>query len=187
MSKWIASLAVLLLAACAAPLPIENGKIVPPSGHGYVIAAVTLDSLDHDHADAGIQLEGPTGATQLVSEILMHTIRAPGKEPDGLGKLHVVAMPAGHYRVSELYGSWLDDSFTWMNFRRYSSFALNESFDLAAGQVVYLGDYHISLNFQPSYRRSDMRHRDYNELAVRRGVKDFSNITVLYPQLTTNK
>lgn len=187
MRKWLVCLSALLLTACAAPLQIESGKLVPPAGQGYVIAAVTLDSLDHDHADAGIQIDGPAGRLLLESESLMHRVWAPGNEPDGIGKLHVVALPAGHYRVSEIYGSWVDDGFSWMSFRRHHRFALKEDFDLAAGQVVYLGDYHISLNFQPSYQRSDTRRRDFNELSVRRGVKDFSNISVLYPQLNTNK
>lgn len=187
MRKWIACFSVLLLSACAAPLQIQGGKLVPPPGHGYVIAAVTLDSLDHNYADAGIRLDGPAGKIYLDAEIMMHRIRAPGDEPDGIGKLHVVPLPAGRYRVSELYGSWMDDTFNWMSFRSHSRFVLNETFDLAAGQVAYLGDYHISLNFQPSYARSDTRRRDFNELAARRGVNDFSNITVLLPQMHTNK
>ena len=51
-----------------------------------------------------------------------------------------------------------------------------ERFELAPGEVIYLGQYHISLDFRPSYTRTDMRRRDFNELKARRGVSDFSNI-----------
>ena len=187
MRTLIASLAALLLAACAAPLRVENGKLIPPPGQGYVIAAVTLDSLDHNHSDAGIHLSGPAGDIRLEAQVNMNFIRAPGNEKDGTGKLHVVALPAGHYLVNELYGSWLDDSFNWMSFRSRSRFVLNEHFDLAAGEVVYLGDYHLSLNFQPSFSRADTRRRDFNDLRVRQGVQDFSNITVPLPQAGTNQ
>ena len=169
----------LLLSACATPLQMNNGRLTPPPGAGYVIAAVTLDSLNHRNADAGICLQGPAGETCLESQISLGYIRAPGEEPDGVGSLHVVALPAGNYRVTEIYGSWLDDSFGWMSFRNRASFALEERFTLAPGQVVYLGDYHLSLNYQPSYTRTDTRRRDFNDLQVRRGVQDFSNVTLL--------
>ncbi|SFN35022.1 hypothetical protein SAMN05660284_01286 [Formivibrio citricus] len=169
----------LLLSACATPLSLDHGRLAPPPGTGYVIAAVTLDSLNHRNADAGICLRGPARATCLESQISLGYIRAPGDEPDGVGSLHVVALPAGQYRVTEIYGSWLDDSFRWMAFRNRASFALDERFTLAPGQVVYLGDYHISLNFKPSYTRSDTRRRDFNDLRLRSSVQDFSNVTLL--------
>lgn len=182
----IAALAALLLTACAAPMQVENGRLTPPPGHGYVIAAVTLNSLDHNYADAGIVISGPAGGIRLDAQI-MSFIRAPGSETDGTGKLHVVALPAGHYRVSELYGSWVDDSFSSMRFRKQSRFLLDERFELAAGQVLYLGDYHISLDFQPSFSRADTRRRDFNDLAVKRGVRDFSNITVQLPPMPATR
>lgn len=168
----------LLLSACTTPLLMEQGRLTPPPGTGYVIAAVTLDSLNHRHADAGICLYGPAGETCLESQISLGYIRAPGDEPDGVGSLHLLVLPAGNYQVAEIYGSWLDDSFVGMAFRNRAYFELNERFALAPGQVLYLGDYHISLNFQPSYSRSDTRQRDFNDMRVRSGVKDFSNITV---------
>lgn len=179
--------ATLLLAACAVPLHIESGKLVPPAGQGYVIAAVTMDSLDHDNADAGITLQGPAGETRLESQINMNFIRAPGNEPDGQGKLHIVALPTGHYRVSEVHGRWVDDTNGWMGFEIRPVFAVNEPFDLQEGQVVYLGDYHVSLNFQPSFSRTNTQRRDFNDLAFRRGVTDFSNITLKLPAASTNK
>lgn len=170
---------VLLLSACAAPLHMDHGKLVPPPGTGYVIAAVTLDSLNHRYADAGICMHGPAGEACLESQISLGYIRAPGDEPDGVGSLHVVALPAGQYRVAEIYGSWLDEGNGWMSFRNRAHFDLNERFTLAPGQVVYLGDYHISLNYRPSYTRADTKRRDFNDLQVRRGVQDFSNVTLL--------
>lgn len=183
----VVTITALLLTACAAPLRVENGKLTPPPGHGYVIAAVTLDSLDHNYSDAGILLNGPAGGIRLEAQVNMNFIRAPGDEKDGIGKLHVVALPAGHYRVSELYGSWLDDTFNWMSFRKQSRFVLDERFDLSDGEVLYLGDYHISLNFQPSFSRADTRRRDFNDLAVKRGVRDFSNITLQWPPAPTTR
>ena len=183
----LSSVTTLLLTACATPLHIESGKIVPPPGQGYVIAAVTMDSLDHDNADAGILLNGPRGEIRLESQINLNFIRAPGNEPDGAGKLHVVALPAGHYQVSKVYGSWADDTAGWMRFQIRPSFALNEPFDLQEGEVVYLGDYHMSLNFQPSFSRANTQRRDFNDLAFRRGVTDFSNITIKLPAANTNK
>ncbi len=186
LSRCLCVMAILLLAGCAAPLRIEAGRLVPPAGHGYVIAAVTLETSANSHGDAAIQLDGPAGRLYLYADIGVDMIRAPGKETDGAGKLHVVAVPAGRYRVSELYGSWADDS-NGFGMRNLASFELDERFDLAAGQVVYLGDYHLELNFMPSYRRSDTRRRDFNELAERRGVKDPSNITALLPLQHLNK
>lgn len=184
---WIIGLSTALLSACAAPLHVASGKLIPPAGHGYVIAAVTLDSLDHNRADAGILLNGPAGEVWLNAKINMNTIRAPGDEPDGIGKLHVVALPTGSYRVSSLYGSWMDDSFGWMDMRSHSNFDLDEKFDLKEGSVVYLGEYHISLNFQPSYMRSNTQRRDFNHLLFWHGVNDFSNFTLKFPPEKTNK
>lgn len=174
MTRCLMALACcLMLAACAAPLRLENGKLSPPPGHGYVIAAITLNSLDQHYPDAGIELVGPAGGIRLEAHPYMDFIRAPGDEPDGNGKLHVAALPAGRYRVTELYGSWLDD---WIGWRQLDRFPLDERFELAPGEVIYLGQYHISLDFRPSYTRTDMRRRDFNELKARRGVSDFSNI-----------
>ncbi|MDR3413580.1 MAG: hypothetical protein P4L87_21940 [Formivibrio sp.] len=188
MRTLIICFAAFLLAACAAPLHVENGRLVPPPGQGYVIAAVTLDTLNYQGADAGILLHGQTSEMHLDAQTNTSLIRAPDKEKDGVGKLHVVALPVGSYRVTELYGSWIDDSFSGMSFRSRSSFALDEGFDLADGEVLYLGDYHVSLNFEPSFSRTDTRRRDFNDLTERQSVHDFSNITVKLPpaRTTTN-
>lgn len=101
MKRYLIALTCsLMLAACAVPLRLENGKLSPPPGHGYVIAAITLNSLDLNYPNAGIELQGPPGTIRLEAHPYMDFIRAPGEEPDGNGKLHVVALPAGRYRVS---------------------------------------------------------------------------------------
>ncbi|MDR3412294.1 MAG: hypothetical protein P4L87_15350 [Formivibrio sp.] len=175
-------IALMLLAACAAPILTENGRLLPPPGQGYVIAAVTVDSLNHNSSNAGIHLEGANINLWPQTDIDTDLIHAPGIKSDSAGKVYVIALPPGNYRVSQIYGSA-----PGVNFGLTYKFPLDERFELEAGQVVYLGDYHMSTNFEPHFSRSDTRHRDFNDLTVRYGITDFSNVTVRLPQPHTRQ
>lgn len=166
-----------LLCACASAPQLREGRLQPPTGLAYAVVSVTLDALNPPYADAGICLKGPQGNFCLEAQSNVDFVRAPGDEPDAIGRLHVVALSAGSYRIVNIHGGISDDVFgPGTLFYQRTFFDLNDRFTLSAGEAVYLGNYHISLNNLPSFRREDARRRDFNDLRERWGVTDTSNI-----------
>ncbi|WP_028455840.1 hypothetical protein [Chitinilyticum litopenaei] len=176
----IAAVLATTLSGCAAVRPevAVNGKLEPAAGKGYAILAVTLDSLGGSDSlpDAGIEVVGPQGRGYLSTNDAT-SITAPGNHPDATGKLHAVQLPAGDYTVTQMYGSWVVD-IGMMRSREYVRVPLAQRFSVKAGEVVYLGDAHLSLNYRPSATLSNQQGRDFNFMQKVWKVSDTSNIQI---------
>ncbi|KAF0813672.1 hypothetical protein IGB42_02024 [Andreprevotia sp. IGB-42] len=176
--------AVLLLGACASqPLPMQDGKLAAPPGMGLAVLAVTLDSLDREGATAGVLVTGPAGRSNMQVSILTDYIRVSGSAPDDKGRVFVQALPPGDYVIQKIYGWWFDGGpGLGLAISRYEEVPLDAPFHINAGEVVYLGDAHISLNFRPSAALTDRQKRDFDHLVVRRQVLQTDNIVVRIPK-----
>lgn len=176
----------LLLAACANFQPGVNaaGQLQPPPGMGYAVVGVTLHSFDDVNGwpMAALEFTGPAGRRELWSNTQTAGIVAPGDEPNGNGMLQVVALPPGEYRTTRMLGQWTLEIAGWRQ-RQFVQVPLPARFSVRAGEVVYLGDTHIRLDFQPEVRLEAKPVRDFNHMRVRWGVTDTSTIRMAPLQL----
>ncbi|TJZ74242.1 hypothetical protein [Chitiniphilus eburneus] len=176
MRRVIIIIAALALSACAAFRPkVENGQFAVQPGQGAALIAVTMTSFDPDTAQAGVVINGVGGNIYVQAQQYTDYIRAPGDEPDGKGRLFLINLPAGDYRITEANGSWMQEIGGW-RYREYVTVPRNDPFHVDAGRVVYLGQMHINLNYRPDAQTSDTRARDLNHAQVLWGVTDTRNI-----------
>ncbi|MBE9609732.1 hypothetical protein [Chitinilyticum piscinae] len=177
----LALITITLLVGCASMQPQlgSNGQLQPPAGMAYAIVGVTMHSYDDisSDPDAALELIGPAGRTQIWANTATAGIVAPGDAPNGNGRLSAVALAPGDYVASRMYGSWLVESGLWRR-REMVTATINAPFSLKAGEVVYLGDAHLNLNFRPSYELHAERERDFHHMQTRWGVTDTSNIRI---------
>ncbi|MBY0445910.1 MAG: hypothetical protein K2Q15_11950 [Burkholderiales bacterium] len=174
MFKSLILSSVLFLSACATtPVAVLQGKLTPPADQGYVVVALTLNSFDQDGANAWLRLQGPNSRSDLNASILHDTIAAPNK--NAIGKLHLLSLAPGQYTVQQALGDWSYTAAGWPQQRR-DQMPIGQSFEVKAGEVIYLGEVHLALSFQSSLKMSDQHERDFYALGQQYGVSDTSNI-----------
>ncbi|KPC52573.1 hypothetical protein [Amantichitinum ursilacus] len=166
-----------LVTACGtAPMMSGSGQMTPPDGKAYAIVALTFDSWDKDTANVSFVLQGPDGTHEYFAQAMTDFIRDAGDIPDAIGKLHLLTLTPGHYVLPSVWARWHDGSDTIIFSNHVVNIPLNQQFDVRAGQVVYLGDIHAKLNYQPSVAIVDSTARDMNHIKVIWKVPDTSNI-----------
>ncbi|MEN9659757.1 MAG: hypothetical protein RL571_3222 [Pseudomonadota bacterium] len=169
----VAGVASALVAACSAQpaLQIENGRLHPPAGQGYVVLALTLQSLSPDQADLQVELLGANSRHSLRADISRDSIVGPAGEVRG--RLWVMPLAAGSYTLSQAWGNWAAKGANGRGGQTH--FQLDRHFKVAAGEVLYLGEISAQLNFASTLAYSDQSTRDFYQLK-QWGVQDTSQI-----------
>ncbi|WP_156905425.1 hypothetical protein [Chitinibacter tainanensis] len=177
----IALLAVLTACAnLAAPKVnlVQDGQLQPPAGQGIAVLAFTAQSFDRDTAEARLQLDGPAGRQWLQLRLVTDFIRAPGQQSNPSGRLFVLPLPAGEYRLGNIYGSWRRPGNSFDLFGNWENVfvPLDQRFTVRAGEVQYLGEIHLQMNYQSTVDYRQDFARDQYELQQRHGVSRTENI-----------
>ncbi len=175
LKKFIAVFALFLSACASVPTPVVNGRLSPAPGQGLAIIALTAKSFSDDTANLSLQIKGPNGGTSGHLNLITDFIRSPGDTPNTTGQLLVLPLAPGQHMIKNASGSWRNPS---NGAREYINVNINHPFTIAAGEVVYLGQVHVNMNFQPDAEFSQNTERDFFDLKARRGVTDFSNIVI---------
>ncbi|WP_148715512.1 hypothetical protein [Chitinolyticbacter meiyuanensis] len=177
MRRLLLVIAALMLSACASMRPpVEGGRIALQPGQGAAMIAVTMTTLSFDDSgQAAVDIVGPGGQKTVIAQEWTDYIRAPGDESDGKGRLFVIPLVPGEYRIVQAWGSWVEEFGGW-RMRRYVHFPRDDRFTVTAGRVAYLGQVQVNLNFQSDVTTADTRGRDLNHAQVLWGVTDSSNI-----------
>ncbi len=179
MWKGLVLVLSFVLAGCASLRPpVENGRLTPAPGQGLAIIALTAQSFNDDTADLTLHISGPAGRTSGHMRLITDFIRAPGNTPNSTGRLLVLSLPAGQHMITNATGSWRRDSGNLMFLREMINVEIQQPFTLAEGEVVYLGQVHVRMNFRPDVTFSQNTERDFFDLKTRSGVTDFSNIVI---------
>ena len=187
MWKSLVLVLSFVLGGCASLRPpVENGRLTPAPGQGLAIIALTAQSFNDDTADLSLHLRGASGRTSGHMRLVTDFIRAPGDTPNSTGRLLVFPLPAGPYMITNATGSWRLDSGSSMFVREFINVDIQKPFTIAAGEVIYLGQVHVNMNFRPDVRFSQNIERDFFGLNVRSGVTDVSNI-IIWPLDATLK
>jgi hypothetical protein len=173
--------ALLLLSACASvTTPVSEGRLSPPAGHGLAIIAFTANAspVIKDSTEMQLMVQGETGKYYGYSRPSIDFIRAAGDTPNSDGSLLQLTLPAGRYTVVQASGSWQRPSDQLLEPREFFTVPIGQSFELAAGEVRYLGEVQLNINLRPDVRISQNTARDFYHLQVRHGVTDISNIQI---------
>ncbi|WP_288841589.1 hypothetical protein [uncultured Deefgea sp.] len=176
MRRLFALFVCVLFTACASPLPLQDGRLNPPAGQGMVLLSLTGQANYLMGASLSLDITGPA-PQQLITRLGTDMIQAPGSEENPAGKLFALTLPAGEYRTSQVRGSFIVVG-VHAGETRYVTLPLNTDFRVAAGQVVYLGNVNVALNFASTLRLSNTAARDFYDLKQRDGVTDTRNILI---------
>ncbi|WP_410498637.1 hypothetical protein [Chitinibacter sp. S2-10] len=152
---------------------VENGRLVPQAGTGIAIVSLTFTTLDRDTAEADLQIDGVNGRTALKARLPSDYIRSQSNDADPMGRVFVVSLPAGNYALSRVVGNWLMHG---SGERNYVNVETNKPFSIKAGEVVYLGEVHLDMNFQSTVQYKQNSTRDFHHVQRRHDVTDFSNV-----------
>lgn len=188
-----------LLSACATLPETVNGRLVPPEGQAYVILATTYQ------ISQGASINGESGAEIVATDqkftVITNTgnrrIQSPEGQIEVKGGLHLITLAPGEYRIVRVFGSYQEDSFDFgIGFaanngnkgmgvgvgastgggRRSFAVPAKYIFQMAAGEVVYVGDAEIKLDRIPSATLKNETVRDFYHMRKVWKVTDFSNI-----------
>lgn len=173
----------LLLSACAtSPQISTSGVMVPPPGQAYAILANSFTTFDHDSTNTSVVLDGPFGQKEFFAHVTTNYIRDVGDIPDVPGQVHLITLPPGHYTIPMAWGRWNSGTGSTMVTNHIDRIPLNLQFDVAAGEVVYLGDVHLDLSLRSTATLRDEHARDFNHIKVLWKVPDLSSIQIRLPQ-----
>lgn len=179
LKRYVLLMGCLLLTACASfRPPLDNGRLSPAPGQGLVIIALTAQSFSDETADLALYISGASGTSLSQMRLATDFIRAPGSTHNSTGRLLVLPLTAGQYEITRATGSWRRDSSNAFFMREFISVNIQQPFHIAAGEVVYLGQVHVNMNFRPDVVFSQNTERDFFDLQARSGVTDVSNIVI---------
>lgn len=173
--------ALVLLSACTSvTTPVNAGRLSPPAGQGLAIIALTANAspVIKDSAEIQLMIQGETGKYYGYSRPGIDFIRAAGDTRNSDGSLLQLTLPAGRYTVVQASGSWQRQTDQLLEPREFFTVPIGQSFELAAGEVRYLGEVQVNINLRPDIRISQNSERDFYHLQVRHGVTDISNIQI---------
>jgi len=197
----VLALSVLLL-ACANVPPTVNGSLVPPAGLAYVVISATYDAGQDggNNGEAGVEIIGPDQKKIIVaSSAGNNEIQGPTEQENAKGGLHLLSLPPGEYRILRAFGSYQESGFEFgFGMSRGSAYSgvgmgvgastggkrfhfavpLKAVFQLKAGEVLYIGNAHITLERIPSATISSQIPRDFNHMQKVWKVTDFSTVQI---------
>ena len=190
---WVA-VCCSLLVACASTPPTQNGKLLPPAGQGYVILATTYQKTGGSVSGvAGVEISDGVKEFSVQSGA---RIVAPEGGRDAEGGLHAIALAPGKYRIISVFGSYqasrMSFGFGLSAFTGHTGLGLGletpgtsrenfavpvqYEFDVAAGEVVYIGSTMITLDRIARAELRDESTRDFFYMKTQWKISDFSNI-----------
>jgi len=177
---WIILLC-LMLAACASPVARHlNGSLTPPPGMAYALVSLTASGYDIDDAqltarfhalDGDKQQDGAVYASLATDTIFSRQVGGPMVD----GRLSLITLKPGHYQFYSASGRY-QDGMLFMHPTVWRTIKLNLPFDVAAGEVVYLGEINLDLSNLPESHVRDSHERDLGHVVRIWQVPDVSMV-----------
>ncbi|SCK25771.1 hypothetical protein [Vogesella sp. LIG4] len=172
----------VLLAGCSTMADQLHGSLQPPAGTGYAVFSMTVRTLTPDHAWANLSWRGLDNNRHgmLYSNFATDTVFGEEGMPPADGKLQLLALPPGRYRLQDSYAHWVDDpgDNPVFNYKGYAVFHLNKDFEVKAGQTVYLGNIRFNLDNLPDVVFGSEQRRDFGHMKRVWKVSDLNAVLV---------
>ncbi|AOX99825.1 hypothetical protein [Jeongeupia sp. USM3] len=157
----------------------EPKKLEAPAGQATVLLTLTWNAAEPDDARVSLVLRGPHGEQVLTGEE-GDEVRSPNG-PNVPGKRFLLNLTPGRYQLMHVQGSWHTEEGgrgrtqpVWL--------PLGQTFSVAAGEVVYVGNVNVALDFNPVASVSNQAGRDFYDLVMSKTANELSNIQVRLPQ-----
>ncbi|MEO9386828.1 hypothetical protein [Chromobacterium phragmitis] len=168
-----------LLAGCASMADRLRGSLTPPPGQAYAIVSLTGKAFEPDRATIGLTVNSAGGriAAQGIASLLTDTVFGEEGMSPAEGKLVLLTLPPGDYRVSGAWGHWVDDGVFGSNLQM-KQFRLNAPFHLDEGETVYLGQVQVEMSFLPEVKLSDEQRRDFGHMRRVWKINDLSQVKI---------
>lgn len=180
IKRWIILLC-LMLAACVSPVVKHlNGSLTPPPGMAYALVSLTASGYGIDDAqlsahfralDADKRHDGAVYASLATDTIFSRQVGGPMTD----GRLSLITLKPGRYQFYSASGRY-QDGMLFMHPTVWRTFKLNLPFDVAAGEVVYLGEIHLDLSNLPEWEIRDSHERDLGHVERIWQVPDVSMV-----------
>ncbi|WP_232514875.1 hypothetical protein [Chromobacterium violaceum] len=171
--------AFALLTGCATMADRLRGTLTPPPGQAYAIVSLTGKAFDPDRATIGLSVSDAGGrvVSQDVASLITDTVFGEEGMSPAEGKLVLMTLPPGDYRVSGAWAHWMEDGVFGADLRM-RQFPLNAPFHLDAGETAYLGQVQVEMSFLPEVKLSDERRRDFGHMRRVWKIKDLSQVRI---------
>ncbi|MBM3114906.1 hypothetical protein [Jeongeupia naejangsanensis] len=157
----------------------EPKKVETQAGQAAVLLTLTWQAVEPDDAKVSLVLRGPRGEQVLTAEE-GDEVRSPNG-PSVAGKRFSLNLVPGKYQLMHVQGSWHTEEGgrsrtqpVWL--------PLGQTFSVQAGEVVYVGNVNVALDFTPSVSVSNQSGRDFYDLVMSKTANELSNIQVRLPQ-----
>ncbi|QEL55927.1 hypothetical protein [Chromobacterium paludis] len=151
------------LSGCASIASRLHGSLTPPPGQAYAIVSLVGKAFDPDRATIGLTVSDAQGrpAAQEVASLLTDTVF--GEQGMSEGKLALLTLPPGDYRLSGAWAHWVEEGAFGAEMKM-KQFRLDAPFRLAPNETVYLGEVWMDLSFLPEVQLRDERGRDFSHM-----------------------
>ena len=150
-----------LLSGCASMADRLHGSLTPPPGRAYAILSLTGKAFNPDLATVGMSVRDAQGrvVAEDVASLLTDTVFGEEGMSPVEGKLVLLELPPGDYRLAGVWGHWSD-----------------APFHLDAGETVYLGQVQLEMSFLPEVKLSDEQKRDFGHMRRVWKIPDLSRV-----------
>ncbi|WP_432721185.1 hypothetical protein R0381_002655 [Jeongeupia wiesaeckerbachi] len=157
----------------------EPKKLETQAGQATALLTLTWLAAEPDDAKVSLVLRGPQGEQVLTAEE-GDEVRSPNG-PNVAGKRFLLNLVPGRYQLMHVQGSWHTDE-GGRSRTQPMWLPLGQTFSVQAGEVVYLGNVNVALDFTPSVSVSNQAGRDFYDLVMSKTANELSNIQVRLPQ-----
>ncbi|UTH74417.1 hypothetical protein [Chromobacterium sp. IIBBL 290-4] len=171
--------AIAALTGCASMADKLQGSLAPPLGQAYAIVSLVGKAFEPDRAVVGLQIRDAAGREAAADVASLNTDTVFGEE--GMspveGKLMLLPLPPGDYRLANVWGHWAEDG-AWGPYLQMKQFKQNAPFHLDAGETVYLGEVKLEMSFLPEVKYGNEARRDFGHMRRVWKVKDLSQVKI---------
>lgn len=176
-----------LLAGCATqqtdPQARLAGSLAPRAGKAYVVVALSADTFQASNTYLNARFSQPGPAEGLALQF-GHSIQAKlgsdriGDSETGVpGKLQLLELEPGRYEFSEASSNWPDPSGR-EPFSQSNRLPMKHSFEVQAGESIYLGEIRLLLNDHPQVTIVDAHERDFRHIGSQWKIGDLSPLKI---------
>ena len=166
-----------LLSGCASMADRLHGSLTPPPGRAYAILSLTGKAFNPDLATVGMSVRDAQGrvVAEDVASLLTDTVFGEEGMSPVEGKLVLLELPPGDYRLAGVWGHWSEDGVFGSDLKM-KQFRLDAPFHLDAGETVYLGQVQLEMSFLPEVKLSDEQKRDFGHMRRVWKIPDLSRV-----------
>ncbi|WP_233164407.1 hypothetical protein [Chromobacterium sp. ASV23] len=170
---------LVALSGCTTMADRLRGSLTPPPGQAYAVVSLVGRAFNPDSATLGLTVSNAQGreAAQDIASLTTDTVFGEEGMSPVEGKLVLLTLPPGDYRLSSVWAHWVEDGVFGADMK-IKQFKLNAPFHLEPNEAVYLGEVWVDMSFLPEVALRDERKRDFGHMRRVWKVEDLSAVQI---------